>query len=111
MLTISESNIHGKGVIATENIPEGTIIECDVLVFEQGGDLLKNYHYPWLPGKSSICIGFGSYFNHNTNPSVRIYKLDTEKLIKKFILLRDINKGDELTICYHPDLDNQLQQA
>ncbi len=99
-LIIKESQIHGKGVFSTWIIPKGSIFTCDVLLIDKSINALNKYHYPWDSINNSICIGFGSYLNHSSDPNVKIYKVDRDKLTKTFIALRDIEQDEELTLYY-----------
>jgi SET domain-containing protein len=99
-IEIRKSSIHGKGVFAKNFIPVGTLMCCDVLVLRDKPVELRNYSYPWRSVETSLCMGFGSYFNHSQEPNVKIKSIDTENLTKTFITLRDIACGEELTIRY-----------
>ena len=63
-------------------------------------NILSDYQYPWLAKTKSICMGFGSFFNHSIEPNIQILKIDKIKLRKYFIILRDIKKGEELLLKY-----------
>lgn len=102
MVEVLKSNVRGRGVFATQDIPKGTELVCDVFLIKQGeyiGDLTI-YTFPWGRLNDSICLGFASFFNHNKNPNVRNFKIDKENLKNTFLTTRDINKGEELFINY-----------
>lgn len=99
-IEIRNSKIHGKGVFAKNFIPKGTLLTCDVLVLNERPLSIKNYFYPWEGIEHSLCMGFGSYFNHSLTPNVRIKSINKRKLTKTFIILKDIEVGEELTIKY-----------
>lgn len=101
LIEIRQSNIHGKGVFAKKDMLKNTELICDVLVFNKKETILNDYHFPWDKNLSSICIGFGSFFNHSKIPNVKIKSIDKKKQIKTFILLKNIKKGEELTLCYN----------
>lgn len=101
MLEIKKSQIHGKGIFTKEKLYKGQLLVCDVLIFEHVSDFpLKDYLYPWTKGKSSMCIGFGSYLNHSDDPNTVIKNIDVENLTKTFMLLDDVDIDQELTIKY-----------
>lgn len=48
MVKVAKSTVHGKGVFATEFIPKGTILKCDVLLIDKSLSWnLFQYEYPW----------------------------------------------------------------
>lgn len=104
------STIHGVGVFTVRDIPSGTVLDLfddeealfvkinDVTdeeekiavekygVEENGGYFVaKNWH--------KMCIGW--YLNHSDTPNV--YRDDRDN----FFAIRDIKKGEELTIDYN----------
>lgn len=100
MVEVRKSKIHGRGVFAIEDIKEGTKLTCDVIVMDGIPEEIAKYTFPWSGNKSSMCMGFGSFFNHHHKPLVKIYSIDRENLTKTFIVLSDIKRGDELTLDY-----------
>lgn len=106
MIEIRKSSIHGKGVFSTVFIPQNTILVCDVIIVEK--NTIADYEYPWDGKHSSICIGFGSFFNHASVPNVKIFRIDKINLTKTFITLVDINVGEELTLYYNDKFNNNI---
>ena len=106
LIFIGESDIHGKGVIAKIDLPKGTTFICDVLLIKKielkyiKKTKLLEYLYPWDKDNSSICCGFGSFFNHSNNPNTKIISIDKVNKTKTFITLSTIKKNSELTIKY-----------
>ncbi len=104
MIEVKKSNVHGRGVFATENIPRGTELSCDVILIEKC--LEKNhidiniYSFPWNKTHYSICMGFASFFNHSRTPNIKNKRIDKEHLKDYFITIKDINIGEELFIDY-----------
>lgn len=99
----------GRGVFASYDMTKHTIIEiCPVILIPKNEvsslqqTLLINYNFGW--GRSlesrAICLGFGSMYNHSFTPNAT-YKKYFDDLIVEFIALRDINKGEEITVNYH----------
>lgn len=103
LIEIKCSNLHGKGVFAKEKLVKGTKLISDVLLIpksETQNTSLNKYLYPWDKDNSSICIGFGTYLNHSNNPNIKVSSIDKINLIKTFVVINDIEMGDELTIKY-----------
>lgn len=103
-IQVQKSSIHGRGVFATEFLPKGTTLTCDVRIFDESKSPIPteliDYTFPWNRHIYSICFGFGSFFNHSNIPNVQILSKNTVKLTKTFIILADITKGDELFLNY-----------
>lgn len=113
---LSKSNIPkaGRGVFASTLIKKGEIIEiCPVISLKKKDHLiakktiLKNYYY--IPNKSScfVCLGFGSLYNHSHKPNAK-YKMKIKEQVIEFIALKDIEKGEEITINYGAPEDKTL---
>jgi SET domain-containing protein len=98
LIEIKKSNIHGKGVFAKTFIPKNTQLYCDIIEIEK--NILNKYQYPWNGNIKCVCVGFGSFFNSSNKPNVKINKIDKINLIKYFITLKNIQKGEELTLNY-----------
>ena len=102
------SEIHGRGVFCAHPLSPGDIIEiCPVIVLdEQEIDLLSQlllyeYYYLWgeHQNKCAIALGYGSLYNHTTDPNAEFtpdYSDDT--LI--FTALKTIAAGEEITVDY-----------
>jgi len=105
LIEIKNSEIHGKGVFAKVDIKKDTELVCDIITipFNNLSDELKQYHYPYSRiniHTVSLCMGFGSFFNHSVTPNIRVYLMNKELLTKTFKTIKDINKGDELFLDY-----------
>ena len=104
MVEIFKSDINGRGVFATQNIPKGTELICDVVLikkeYEKQFECINMYSFPWDREYYSICIGFASFFNHNRTPNVKNFKIDKINLKDIFVTIKDINTGEELFIDY-----------
>ena len=94
LLTIKKSSIHNLGLFAAADITQGTNFGMTHLQFND----------------QLIRTPLGGFLNHSDNPNcektkLRFTNMDNAKLqydFKKWNLLalRDIKKGEELTICY-----------
>jgi len=97
----------GRGVFARRPIREGAVIESvPVLVmtaeeYARGvaGTVLENYCFGWDPDKVALALGYGSLYNHSYRPNAR-YE-DVGPSTKRFIALRDIGPGEEITVNYN----------
>lgn len=88
-LTIGDSNIHGLGIFAKEDIPEG--------------DLLGLTHV-WYPGCGDwIRTPLGGFYNHFDDPNCEtIVKRPIEGVIERYIYAgRNIAAGEEITVFYN----------
>jgi hypothetical protein len=100
----------GRGVFADRNFTEGELIEnAPVIIlfqpFQKLPEKLKTVVYNWgaiTNGRtcSALALGYGSLYNHN-NPANMRYKPDTENETLSYIAVRDIRKGEELTVNYN----------
>jgi hypothetical protein len=101
----------GRGVFALRSFAAGELVEeAHVILGKLGGlaDALKDYHFNWTAligqtGKSlyqvAIALGNGSLYN-SANPANMRYEADPARLSIRFIAVRDIAAGEELTINY-----------
>jgi hypothetical protein len=63
------------------------------------------YHWEVPEGEAAtqaLALGYGSLYNH-ANPSNLRYETDGEALVIRFIAVRGIEAGEELTINYDAD--------
>jgi hypothetical protein len=86
---IDNSNIHGKGVIATKEIEPGTKINVALFKGKE-----KGYH----------TTKFGAYINHSSDPNAKT-KFEEDQYVT--YSEKKINPGDEITVDYkvNPDLE------
>lgn len=101
----------GRGVFARGTIREGEVIErVPVLVLsvndpegaESLGDI-AGYVFHWGKGTVALALGYGSLYNHSYRPNARY---DDEPRKKVFTALRDIAPGEEITVNYNGDPDD-----
>lgn len=110
---LGESKIKnaGRGVFASQNIKKDEIIEqCPVILINEKEvtDLRKtelhNYYFMWGDDKknhkAAICLGFGSLYNHSYTPNATYQKRKDNGIIE-FIALKDIDKGEEISVNYN----------
>ncbi len=97
----------GRGVFARRPIRKGEVIErVPVLLltaeeFSKGlsGTVLEDYCFGWEGDKVALALGYGSLYNHSFRPNAR-YE-DVGPQAKRFIALRDIGPGEEVTVNYN----------
>jgi SET domain-containing protein len=108
----------GRGVFASEPIFKGELIEvCPVLPIPKREEkyinmtILSAYWYGWGKTYERGCIafGYGSLYNHSYSPNARYRFYQKQKQIR-YYALRDIKKGEEITINYnyHPESKKKL---
>lgn len=114
-LYIAPSDIDDRGVFSSEAISAGDIIEiCPVIIIPKDEmeyikkTVLYNYYFDWdeKDKTGAIALGYGSLFNHAYQPNAQ-YLWDYEFTSLKFYALKDIAAGEELTINYNGDPENQ----
>ncbi|MFX1345099.1 MAG: SET domain-containing protein-lysine N-methyltransferase [Promethearchaeota archaeon] len=103
----------GKGVVALNEIKKGTIIDVAHVIPLSNNDykkisktILYNYCYDWEDPKhkpeykNAISLSISQFINHSYNPNVR-YIYDYNNNCIEFKTIRDISKGEEITINYN----------
>lgn len=110
-LIIKKSDVHGKGVFASADIPLGTKLVCDILKIPKINipTELEPYLYPFDKLHKSICIGFGNFFNHSETHNIKIHELDKINMTKTFIVLSDIKENSELFLYYNDSFNTELK--
>jgi len=105
-LVVIPSEIEGRGVISTDFIQAGEIIEiCPVIIVPKQEvklihqTTLHDYYFNWKNGKCAICLGLGSIYNHARQPNAD-YKMDYENRTIDFYSIRPIAAGEEITVSY-----------
>jgi SET domain-containing protein len=98
----------GRGVFASVAIKKGELIEtCPVIPIPEhdvaalSESILLTYFYFFGKKRERmvVALGFGSIYNHTDTPNA-VYKEHERDLTIDFIALRDIQKGEEITVNY-----------
>lgn len=111
---VKESTVHGKGCFAKKDIPKGTLVFSNVIIFEADKESnhtlkqLMKYIFAWSRNNNlrniCICSSNASFINSSTPlniyPNIKIYKLNFTKQIKIFKIVQDIEKDSELFLEY-----------
>jgi len=103
MLSVVEIPGKGRGVVATEDIAEGAVIEtASVQLFDNSQTLpteLSILQFEWDEERDAIVMGKMTFTNHSSNPNCRI-EHDFDNSTISLIAERPIKKGQELTFDY-----------
>ena len=99
----------GRGVFATRAHAEGEVVEtCPVILFNATFTEIpievRRILFNWgvlARTKQSHCLalGYGSLYNHG-NPANMRYEGDDEAKVLRFVAIRPIEPGEELTVNY-----------
>ncbi len=95
-----------RGIIATENIKKGAMIErCPIVLIpvKQRAliekTVLTNYYFDYSNKFDALVLGYGSLLNHSFTPNCEpFYNYKNKIVIIKAI--KNINSGEELTQKY-----------
>lgn len=100
----------GRGVFATRSFCTGELVEaCPVVVIVGAFDALPKelqlLVFNWevlakVAGAHALALGFGSMYNH-ANPANMRYEAEPSRPVLRFIAVRDVSVGEELTINYN----------
>ena len=110
-LFIDDSGAKGRGVFTTKDIAADTIIEVSPVIVMTATErtlldqtLLHDYIFEWgtLKDKCCMALGYVPMYNHSYKSNCE-YFMDFEKDIIAVKTVRNIKKGEELTINYNGD--------
>jgi SET domain-containing protein len=109
----------GKGVFAKDNIPKGEVIDIAHIILISNNDwnlientILSNYSFEWDDPEcigefdSAISLSVSQFINHSYEPNVK-YTYDYKNKCIKYITLRNICMGEEITVNYNGEPSNQ----
>jgi len=110
MIRVGNAGKKGRGMFATVNIPKGSVIERSPYIYipskdfeDLQGTTIERYWF-YVSGRdnkanNAIGLGYTSLYNHSKKPNADWVILPRSKMIK-VMALRDIRKGQEITINY-----------
>jgi uncharacterized protein len=105
----------GRGIFTKEKIAANTLIEESPVIVMSAKDrelldktLLHDYIFEWGENKDKCCmaLGFIPIYNHSYTSNCE-YFMDFEKEIIQIKTVRQIEKGEELTINYNGDWNDE----
>ncbi|BDS12547.1 SET domain-containing protein [Aureispira anguillae] len=108
---VAHSTLHGQGVFTGAKINAGSIIEiCPILYLPKNDivalqtTIINDYYFEWGTNldAGALALGYGSIYNHSFKPNA-YYNVDMENNTLSIYALRTITPGDEITINYNGD--------
>jgi hypothetical protein len=107
----------GRGVFATQDFGCGMLIERAPVILIPAAEwphleptVLALYIYNFGPTAeeehAAIALGYGSLYNHSYTPNAKYIKSWEEQVIR-FVALRNIKAGEEITINYNGSAEDQ----
>ncbi|MEC2159374.1 SET domain-containing protein [Virgibacillus halodenitrificans] len=109
---IKDTGKYGRGVFALVDLREGELIEAAPAVVLSKSDrkLIKEtklveYFFNWKRKKPAIALGYGSLYNHSYTPNAKFVN-NPEQITIDFYALKDIKKGEEISVNYNGDPDD-----
>jgi SET domain-containing protein len=105
----------GRGVFTNQRIPPGIMIEESPVIVMTKAErvlldqtLLHDYIFEWGDNKERCCMALGliPIYNHNYNSNCE-YFMDFEEEVIQIKTVRLIEKGEELTINYNGDWNDE----
>jgi len=116
-LFVDQTDSMGRGVFTSEQIPADTIVELSPVVVMSSEDrvhldktLLHHYIFEWGENKDKCCMALGliPIYNHSYNSNCEYFMdYDEESIMVKTV--REIKKGEELTINYNGDWNDEAK--
>ncbi|MBC8045519.1 MAG: SET domain-containing protein-lysine N-methyltransferase [Fimbriimonadaceae bacterium] len=112
---VARTTNKGRGVFTNKRIKKGQVIElCPMIVFgakdrDQINDtFLYEYYFEWghSTKKGALAMGYGSIYNHSYHPNAK-YNPDFDLNILEFEAIRNIEAGEEITVNYNLDPEDQ----
>jgi len=99
-LVVKKSRMHGYGVFAGKKIRKGEKIEECYFILTRGGDKrLDDYYFYADRRKYAVFLGFGSIYNHATDPNAD-YTLNLKTKIATITAAETIQEGEEICVSY-----------
>lgn len=103
----------GRGVFADEKIKPGEVIEvAPILILEfsefenSAWNLLFEYYF-WLDDYVVLALGYGSLYNHSSDPNCA-YEISKEDKTITFTALKEIKRDEEILFDYKQGRETDL---
>ncbi len=112
---IAPSHLHNIGVFTAAAIPANSMIEiCPILYIPREeisiiqNTIINDYYFEWDEDleAGALALGYGSIYNHSFSPNA-IYEVDMQERTLYITAYRDIEAGEEITINYNGDPQDQ----
>ncbi len=114
-LYVKSSKRGGRGVFTAQPIPQDTTIELAPVILLDAADTalihdsrLHDYYFLWGEEGSAIALGYGSLYNHSSQPNAD-FEMEFEDELIRFFAARDIEAGEEILICYTDESDERTR--
>jgi uncharacterized protein len=112
MIEIKNSEVSGRGVFASVDIPEGALFhQAPVITYPNEEHqyvektVFADYTFEYGIGRSAILLGYGMLFNHSYDPNAT-YEINFDNETFDFFAFKDIKAGEEVFINYNGDVDD-----
>ncbi len=114
-LEVKNTGARGRGVFTSKELEPGTVIEISPVIVMKKADrehldrtLLHDYIFEWGVNRDQCCMALGliPIYNHSYSSNCE-YFMDFEKETILVKTVRNIGKGEELTINYNGDWDDR----
>lgn len=117
-LVVGPSPGKGRGVFAGRRFREGETLEEAPVIVVPGREIehlertvLQDYYFLWGDdeGDAALLLGICALCNHSYRPNA-VFRLQPEAGTIRFVALRDIEAGEEITTNYNgaPDNDKRV---
>jgi len=117
IVTIAPSPKRGRGVFATEDIKQGTIIEISPVIVLTARERkiieqtkLFDYLFEWGKNRKMACVALGyvSVYNHDYSSNCE-YDMDFENRTIKITTVKPVKKGEELFVNYNAEPNDKTK--
>jgi len=114
-LFVARTPDKGRAVFTSKPIAGGETIEVAPMIVFSPSDrdaindtFLYEYYFEWgnKGNKGALALGFGSLYNHSYKPNAQ-YVPDFDLNVLEFRAVKDIGAGEEITVNYNLDPDDQ----
>ena len=116
-LFVDQTALMGRGVFTSEKIEADTVVEISPVIVMSGEDrahldktLLHDYIFEWGQNTDKCCMALGliPIYNHSYNSNCE-YIMDYDEDTIEVKAVRLIEKGEELTINYNGDSNDETR--
>jgi len=112
-ICMKDTGKYGRGIYALRDIKNGELIEESPVFISPKNErkylkktVIFDYCFNWEKHQTAIALGYGSLFNHSYTPNAKFIN-NYDQLSISFYAIRDIKEGEEITINYNGDPEDQ----